>query len=162
MDKIKDILLISKIIIGILSLIIVGFFLRQKSTGNKSLPVVIKTDTVTIIKTDTIREVKPVLVSKTIKQVDTIYVRDTIAVPVPVSQNYYRGADYEAWISGYKPNLDSLNIFHSTEVRYVTKTEIIREKAKKWGIGVQAGYGWNGEKFTPYIGAGVTYTFLRF
>lgn len=157
MDKVKNILIV------VLSLIIAILWLsRQKSTGNDLLPVVVKTDTITTIKIDTIREIQPVKVSEVITHIDTIYVRDTIAIPIPVSQNYYRGADYEAWISGYKPNLDSLNIFHSTEVRYVTKTEIIRERAKRWGIGVQAGYGWNGEKFTPYIGAGVTYTFLRF
>ena len=157
MDKVKNILIV------VLSLIIAGLWLsRQKSNGNDLLPVVVKTDTVTIIKTDTIREIQPVKVSEVITHVDTIYVRDTIAIPIPVSQNYYRGAGYEAWVSGYKPNLDSLNIFRSTEVRYVTKTEIIRERAKRWGIGVQAGYGWNSEKFTPYIGVGVTYTFLRF
>lgn len=157
MDKVKNILIV------VLSLIIAILWLsRQKSTGNDLLPVVVKTDTITTIKIDTIREIQPVKVSEVITHIDTIYVRDTIAIPIPVSQNYYRGADYEAWVSGYKPNLDSLNIFHSTEVRCVTKTEIIRERAKRWGIGIQAGYGWNGEKFTPYIGAGVTYTFLRF
>lgn len=157
MDKVKNIL-----IIVLSSIIAILWLSRQKSTGNKSLPVVVKTDTITTIKIDTIREVQPVKVSEIITHIDTIYVRDTIAIPIPVSQNYYRGADYEAWISGYKPNLDSINVFRSTEVRYVTNTKIIREKEKKWGIGIQAGYGWNGEKFTPYIGAGVTYTFLRF
>lgn len=157
MDKVKNILII------VLSLIIAGlWFSMQKSTGNDLLPVVVKTDTITTIKIDTIREVQPVKVSEIITHIDTIYMRDTIIIPVPISQSYYRGADYEAWVSGYKPNLDSLNIFHSTEVRCVTKTEIIRERAKRWGIGIQAGYGWNGEKFTPYIGAGVTYTFLKF
>lgn len=157
MDKVKNILII------VLSLIIAGlWFSMQKSTGNDLLPVFVKTDTITTIKIDTIREVQPVKVSEIITHIDTIYMRDTIIIPVPISQSYYRGADYEAWVSGYKPNLDSLNIFHSTEVRCVTKTEIIRERAKRWGIGIQAGYGWNGEKFTPYIGAGVTYTFLRF
>lgn len=157
MDKVKNILIV------VLSLIIAGLWLsRQKSNGNDLLPVVVKTDTITTIKIDTIREVQPVKVSEIITHIDTIYMRDTIIIPVPISQSYYRGADYEAWVSGYKPNLDSINVFRSTEVRYVTNTKIIREKEKKWGIGIQAGYGWNGEKFTPYIGAGVTCTFLRF
>ena len=157
MNKLKNILLVvlSSVLLALL-------FFRQRPTGNDLLPVVVKTDTLTIVKTDTIKVVQPIRLSQTVVKIDTIYIRDTIAIPVPIKQSYYEGADYEAWISGYKPKLDSRNVFRPVEVKYITKTEIIRERARKWGVGAQAGYGWNGEKLTPYIGIGVTYQIINF
>ena len=36
------------------------------------------------------------------------------------------------------------------------------KKPKPFGIGVQIGYGTNGSDFKPYVGAGVSYNFIRF
>ncbi len=36
------------------------------------------------------------------------------------------------------------------------------KKPKPFGIGIQIGYGTNGSDFKPYVGAGVSYNFIRF
>ena len=55
-------------------------------------------------------------------------------------------------------NLKGYNI-HDKEI--ITKTITKRQKAKKWAIGVQGGYGYGfkSKQFEPYIGIGVSYTF---
>lgn len=45
---------------------------------------------------------------------------------IPVTQNVYRDSSYIAWVSGYRPSLDSIKVFSTT--RYVTK--IITEESE--------------------------------
>lgn len=84
---------------------------------------------------------------------DTLIVNDTIFVPVyiPITQNYYKGENYEAWVSGYKPQLDSLNIHAPTTVITIPESSSLLDV----NLGLQVGVGWNGDKWSPYIGAGV-------
>ena len=35
-------------------------------------------------------------------------------------------------------------------------------KTKRWGVSLQAGYGYNGREFKPYIGIGVSYNIFAF
>ena len=59
-----------------------------------------------------------------------LYHSDTITKPyfvdndlvIPISQRYYKNPRFEAWISGYNPRLDSLNIFAPTQIRTITNT----------------------------------------
>ena len=62
---------------------------------------------------------------------DTIH--DSIYIPVPITSKEYQTENYRAWVSGYKPSLDSVWVY--------PKTKIIREKTRRWGIGVMVGYG---------------------
>jgi hypothetical protein len=149
------------------SFFIILFFLIGLGIGvliNRApAPVTItQTDTLTVVKTDTIKIVKPVYISK--KVVDTTYinVNDTLFVPVPIEQRFYKGSNYEAYISGYKPNLDSIRVFNASTTKYITKEVKVQQRAKKWGIGAHIGYGYNGYKFTPYIGIGLQYNLIRF
>lgn len=79
-------------------------------------------DTVYVTRTDTVRVTEPVYVHE--RTVDTllVHVNDTVHVPVLVVQRMFSGPDYEAWVSGYEPRLDSLNIFRKTEYRYIDRT----------------------------------------
>ncbi|MDD2595125.1 MAG: hypothetical protein PHD11_04835 [Bacteroidales bacterium] len=45
---------------------------------------------------------------------DTVRIKDTVYLNIPIEQKYYRSKDYEAWVSGYRPALDSLNLFTNT------------------------------------------------
>lgn len=85
---------------------------------------------------------------------------DSVAVVLPVVQKEYADSNYHAWISGGGfASLDSIRIFQRQ--KYITHTiyeTASSKKNKNWGIGVQAGYGWNGRGFSPYVGVGVTYT----
>ncbi len=84
---------------------------------------------------------------------------DSAAVMIPVVQKEYADSNYHAWVSGGSfVSLDSIWIFQRQ--KYITHTVYdtpVHKKNKRWGIGVQAGYGWNGKGFSPYVGVGVTY-----
>lgn len=84
---------------------------------------------------------------------------DSVSVQIPITQRVYETEQYRAVVSGYRPNLDDLVIYQPTQVVR------IKDKPKRWGIGVQVGYGMtvNGKpQFTPYIGIGVSYNLFAF
>lgn len=95
---------------------------------------------------------------------DTLMLHDTVLVHLPIEQRQYGDPRYTAWVSGYRPRLDSIQIYQRTE--YITKEITPRQKPKRWGIGLQAGYGvsiHNGQVLpAPYIGLGVSWNFLQF
>lgn len=84
---------------------------------------------------------------------------DSVSVQIPIEQKTYETDTYRAYVSGYRPTLDSLFI---TQPRQVVQ---IREKPKRWSIGIQAGYGvtmTQQPQFAPYIGIGVSYNLFSF
>lgn len=90
-------------------------------------------------------------------QVKTVS-EDSVAVSIPISQKLYETEDYRAYISGYNATLDSLFVkSKSTVVR-------IRDpvKAKRFSIGLQAGYGMTPKGFQPYVGIGVSVNLFCF
>ena len=93
---------------------------------------------------------------------DTLMLHDTILVYLPIEQRQYSDPRYTAWVSGYRPQLDSIHIYQRTE--YITKENKMVTKPKRWGIGLQAGYGvslHNGQLFpAPYIGVGLSYSIV--
>lgn len=127
-----------------------------------------KTDTLTI--RDTVVERQPVFVTLTktdtllIAVRDTVRVRDTSYVIVSREQKHYRSDNYEAWISGYRPALDSIRVF--PETKYITTETISVAPRKRWGIGIQVGYGISlpdgRPQLAPYIGVGISYDLIRF
>jgi hypothetical protein len=98
---------------------------------------------------------------------DTIREKDTVYLNLPREQKIYREENYHAWISGYRPALDSIHIFRNTH-QVITSTTIRQKpnKPRRWGIGIQAGYGLSYQQNTiqpvPYIGIGLSYHLLTF
>ena len=84
--------------------------------------------------------------------------RDSVSVEVPILQKMYEGKGYKAYISGYHARLDSIKLYRDTKI--ITNT--IMPKTKRWGVSLQAGYGYNGREFKPYIGIGVSYNIFAF
>lgn len=86
---------------------------------------------------------------------------DSVAVEIPITQKIYQDSTYQAWVSGYKPSLDSIRVFQpiTTITRTITNTEV-KYKSKRWGVGVQVGVGLTPNKVEPYVGIGVTYNIL--
>lgn len=106
---------------------------------------------------DTVRDSIPYPVIETVVQeipelfpvyitMDGDTIHEPIYVPVPISQKEYQTEDYHAWVSGYKPSLDSVWVY--------PEKIIIREKSARWGIGVIAGYGIGRNGLSPYVGVG--------
>lgn len=83
-------------------------------------------------------------------------ISDSVDVAIPITQKEYSDSTYYARISGYKANLDEIHIYPKT----VYRTTIIKTKPKKFGIGVNAGYGFSKNGTTPYVGIGVQYNIL--
>ena len=88
---------------------------------------------------------------------DTIRIGDTV---VYREQAYYEDSLYRAWVSGYRPRLDSLQIFPRTVYRTVTNDiyHTIVPKKKRWGLGLQVGYGYPGGF---YVGGGGSYNLFQ-
>ena len=109
----------------------------------------------TVVKVDTLLISAPMAPLLVFQLTDTIRIGDTI---VYREQAYYEDSLYRAWISGYRPKLDSLMVFPKTVYQTVTNDiyhpVIVKPKKKRWGFGLQAGYGYPGGW---YVGAGVNY-----
>ena len=127
--------------------------------------------TVTRIIKDTIHDSIPQIKKETVVKyiIDTLTVVDTIPgdtvsviVEVPISQKEYSDdSTYTAWVSGYKQNLDSINIYRKTI--YIDNT-ITKIKKQNFVIGPQIGFGMttSERKLLPMIGIGVTYNMFGF
>lgn len=84
---------------------------------------------------------------------------DTIELP-KMQRVYTDDSTYRAWVSGYEPRLDSINVFRKIIKETVTITIPTKKKRTFWqrfNIGVQAGYGLglDDKKAHPYVGCGI-------
>lgn len=90
------------------------------------------------------------------------YVKDTApdstVIELPITQKTYEDSTYKAWVSGYMPTLDSIQVYQpvTTITKTITNTEI-HYKTKHWGVGIQVGAGITPSRVEPYVGVGVTY-----
>lgn len=88
---------------------------------------------------------------------------DTIELP-KVQRVYSDDSTYTAWVSGYEPRLDSINVYRKTIKETVTITTPTKKKRTFWqrfNIGIQAGYGLglDDKKTHPYVGCGIGFNF---
>ena len=117
----------------------------------------ITSDTVTIVKFDTVKEKIPIFIKEVI--VDTFLIKDSLnnAYIIPKTQRYYKDSIYEAWVSGYRPNLDSLNIFRKTITNTITNTltKEVYPKTTDWYLNVGSDY--IKGQFAPNVGLAVKF-----
>ena len=115
------------------------------------------TDTITIVRTDTIRERIPHFISEMV--LDTIFVEKVSenVLKLPITQKYYNTDSYQAWVSGYKPNLDSINVFNKVVERTVNHTidRLVYQKSIDWYL--NAGSMFIDKKAAPYVGLNVKF-----
>lgn len=147
----------------------------------------IQSDTTTVITYDTVivRIPEPVasrfvgIEVYPIAQVPVLlYLSDTVSTPyfvnndlvIPITQRYYKDTRFEAWISGYNPRLDSVNIFVPTRIQTITNTveKLYRNEVYVNGklsyvapfpvmaVGLEAGY--TRDRWGLSVGAGVLST----
>ena len=81
---------------------------------------------------------------------------DSARIIIPITQKTYETDEYKAWVSGYEPELDSINIYRRTET--VTNTLYLDKKRRRWGgiVGVGAGISHKGT-VTPMVGVMIGY-----
>lgn len=78
---------------------------------------------------------------------DTI-IRDSVNVVVPITQKRYEDSTYTAWVSGFRPQLDSIKVYRKTTT--ITNGSRI-------GLGFMGGYGFGKGGLTPFFGVGIFY-----
>lgn len=127
--------------------------------------VVTRTDTLTV--RDTIRETHPVYVDRTRTDTMLVAVSDTVYMVLDREQRRYHGDRYDAWVSGYRPQLDSIRVY--PETRYVTRETISASPRKCNSIALESSASWCGSMSLTisaeyghswrwcYVGAGVGY-----
>jgi len=130
------------IIIGMLSAgLVISLIWKPKYQEPQSEVI---TQVVTVTKTDTLIYYLPKYITERYVRVDTLFVRDTILVEVPITQREYQDSTYHAYISGYKPNLDSIEVFQRTMIVNTITTEKVVVNGSKWvitaGLNVGVGY----------------------
>lgn len=136
----------------------------------KDKDVEIKEKITTVTKIDTIRDTVLVVKKENLVKVirDTLvnveFIRDTVdtakvVADIPIVQKEYSDdSTYTAWVSGYRPSLDSINIYRKSVI--TNKETVIKKKdIHRFGIGpvVYGGYNFGTKKLDYGVGIGVSY-----
>lgn len=119
----------NKIHLTYISVIVVLVALLTLSLNrNEKVEVIEKcvTDTLFITRVDTVVEYKTKVVNSVI--VDTLYIEsENTILKLPIEQKHFSTNNlYDAWVSGYKPNLDSIKVYPKTIYKNITR-EVTKE-----------------------------------
>ena len=84
-----------------------------------------------------------------------------IAVEVPITSKHYGSKDYDAWVSGYEPSLDSIKVYKETQYITNTITRTVKDKGKHFFLDVGAGceYQFNTKAAVPFAELGARLKF---
>lgn len=176
--KLEDLNAIKGIVAHIL-LVLAVICLIFRCKEQKEAQSITHIDTTRVVVYDTVTYRQPIAVDSVVLRYKTIRVEvkeddfpksddrednfptkaDSVSVEIPITQKHYADSTYSAWVSGYEPCLDSIQVYPKTEYKTITST--IKDKPKRWGIGIQGGAGYGKGGFTPYIGIGVQYNIIR-
>lgn len=97
----------------------------------------------TLVVHDTVTRERPVYVhvrhtdTMLVPVVDTVRIRDTVFMALPMEQKVYGDSTYRAVVSGYRPSLDTISVYPAT--RYITVTQAVRSPQCKNVLEVSAG-----------------------
>lgn len=147
-------------------LLLSGYLLGRRADRAREPAEIVRTDILRI--RDTVIVDRPVPVEERLTDTmlvaitDTIRLSDTVYLRLPREIKQYEDSLFRAQVSGFKPSLDWIEVYPQTEV--VTRN-IFVDSRKRWGLGVQAGYGAyvsGGQvRLAPYIGVGISYDIIR-
>ena len=75
---------------------------------------------------------------------------DTVAVQVPITSKHFGGKNYDAYVSGFEVNMDSIFVYNETQL--ITETITRMKPPNKWSLSVNAGvdYGTTSQFWMPY------------
>ena len=93
--------------------------------------------------------------------IETDTIHDSIEVPVPVYQKRYDDSLYTAWVSGFEPALDSINLRLPTITETITQTIVKPSPVFTFGIQAGAGVGVISKQPDIYIGVGGQFNLWR-
>lgn len=89
------------------------------------------------------------------EEVGKIGSNDTVWATVPRTQKRYEDSTYTAWVSGYEPRLDSIEVYRRTV--FMTKKETATSR-KRLSLGLTGGFGYGVLTRKPdlWLGVGCT------
>lgn len=155
---------LKKLVIAALlaALLLLSGYLLGRRAGRASVTAeIVRTDTLRI--RDTLLVERPVPVEVRVVDTMLVAVNDTVYLQLPREEKVYESGDYRAQVSGYRPELDWIEVYPQTV--YVTRN-ISEDSRKRWGIGLQAGYGAYAAagqvRLAPYLGVGISWNILQF
>ena len=158
-------------IVGFLS----GFF-TAKGIYDKPIEESVTRDTVTLY--DTIPDYHPMpkdsahikyvtkwlprAVYDTIVKTDVITCHDSVLVEVPITSKHYGNENYDAWVSGFEPSLDSIKVYQKETL--ITEIRTISKPPNKWELDIVGGIDYNTakDKYSPYAIGELLYKPNRF
>ncbi len=81
---------------------------------------------------------------------------DTVAVQVPITSKHFGGKNYDAYVSGFEVNMDSIFVYNETQL--ITETITRMKPPNKWSLSVNAGvdYGTTSQFWQPYASGELT------
>lgn len=146
-------------------LLLSGYLLGRRACHVPAPEKIVQTDTLRIRDTLFVERPVPVEVrvvdTMLVAVTDTVTVGDTVYLSLPHETKVYGDSTYTAQVSGYRPSLDWIEVYPQTV--YLTKI-VKTQDVKRWGIGVQAGYGAYASggqvRLAPYLGVGISYDIL--
>ena len=160
---------IKTLFIVLFALLFISFgFNVYYAVKDKDVEIKEKITTVTKIDTimDTVLVVKKEKAIKVIRDtlVNVEFIRDTVdtakvVADIPIVQKEYSDdSTYTAWVSGYRPSLDSINIYRKN-ISTNKETVIKKKDIHRFGIGpvVYGGYNFGTKKLDYGVGIGVSY-----
>ena len=168
-DKKSALIALAWFVIGALC----GFFIG-KAKYDKPIIETVTRDTVTIVDTIQHYYPKPVEVEKVrteykwltrvqpVGKTDTLVQHDSVLVEVPIESKHYHAEEYDAYVSGYLPSLDSINVYRKETI--ITETITRMKPPNKWELDAVAGIDYNvkTQRYTPYAGGELLYKPSRF
>ena len=91
-----------------------------------------------------------------VQNTDKTSVTDTVWATVPRMRKRYEDSLYTAWVSGYEPRLDSIEVYRQTVT--VTRTQTVT-KRNRFNVGLTGGFGYGIFTRRPdvWVGVGVTW-----
>ena len=164
MKRIKYILL--GVIAGIVICLLNGWASCHRTINKEVITI-----TDTLVLTDTIIKFQPKPYKVTI--IDTIYLPQQPQKPQKPQKPQqpqidtlirqeviYKDSTYMAVVGGIKPYLKSIEIYPKTIYVNNNTTTTIKVRSR-FGLGVQAGYGYGRNGLQPYVGVGVQYNLIQ-
>ena len=145
------------LITGIVICLLNGLASCHRTTDKEVITI-----TDTLVLTDTIIKFQPKPYKVTI--IDTIYLPQQPQQPqydtLIRQEVIYKDSTYMAVVGGIEPYLKSIEIYPKTIYVNNNTTTTIKVRSR-FGLGVQAGYGYGRNGLQPYVGVGVQYNFFQ-
>lgn len=97
----------------------------------------------------------PVVKHDTVSRVELITMHDSVAVEVPITSKHYQSPEYDAWVSGFEPSLDSIFVYREKEIITETITRTVKEDKHFFlDVGVGCEYQFNTKTAVPFAELG--------